>query len=93
MWNGLRIFCVVLGLVSQYVPASICAAIVVVLAGALTNLHIETLPFNNPLENSVRGGIYAAVGWTAFARHAHSHHLPTNLNIYTSIRPLRVFRA
>ena len=68
-WNAMRIACVVLGLVSQYVPASICAAIVFILACALANAHLETLPFHRSLENRVRGGVYFSVAWAAFSRH------------------------
>ena len=68
MWNALRVFCVALGLVSQYVPAAICATVVLLMACALVNLHLEILPFHSPVENMVRGGIYACVAWTALAR-------------------------
>jgi hypothetical protein len=69
VWNALRVFCVALGLVSQYVPAAICATVVLLMACGLVNLHLEILPFHSPVENMVRGGIYACVAWTALARH------------------------
>eukprot|EP00291_Cryptomonas_curvata_P028560 CAMPEP_0172209152 /NCGR_PEP_ID=MMETSP1050-20130122/34929_1 /TAXON_ID=233186 /ORGANISM="Cryptomonas curvata, Strain CCAP979/52" /LENGTH=1033 /DNA_ID=CAMNT_0012888943 /DNA_START=216 /DNA_END=3314 /DNA_ORIENTATION=+ len=67
VWNALRVFCVALGLVSQYVPAAICATVVLLMACALVNLHLEILPFHSPVENMVRGGIYACVAWIALA--------------------------
>jgi hypothetical protein len=62
---------VALGLVSQYVPAAICATIVLLMACGLVNLHLEILPFHSPVENMVRGGIYSCIAWTALARHVH----------------------
>ena len=68
VWNGLRVFCVVMGLISHSITPTLGAAVVMLLSGALVNMHLEVLPFHCTRENVVRGGIYTAVCWTAFAR-------------------------
>ncbi len=68
LWNLLRVVCVVLGLVSRYIPAVICATVIFVIAAFLIHVHFEIFPFHSHFENSLRGGIYVSVAWTAFAR-------------------------
>jgi len=65
VWTIVRVLCVVLGLLTTYLPSTICAAIVLLFAGGLMQYHLDMLPYHDLTENIVRGGVYTSVAWSA----------------------------